>query len=343
MVPILSKQSLVVKSRILDLSSALCAGQIGIGISDMNKSFLQTQNWLAFQKSVGNNVWRFDDGKVVANIIQHDLPFGMNYLYIPHGPEIHLDQIMGGIKNELTQFVAYIKKLAREQKSIFIKIEPLQDSAIELLYGAGFKKSSKEIQPNRSVIIDLDKFDSSPDSSEYEFLGAMHHKTRYNIKVAERHGLKLVFRNDIDTFWKLLKQTAKKDNFETHPKTYYEKLCSAPGLTVETVFVEHEGTSIAGAIWLAHGDTAYYLHGAMDRDPKYKPMMAPYLMQWELIKTAKKYGMKYYDFWGIDAQKWPGVTRFKLGWGGRQIEYPGAFDVPIRGFWFMVYKILRKI
>src|SRR3989344_7830304 len=276
MVPILSKQSLVVKSRILDLSSALCAGQIGIGISDMNKSFLQTQNWLAFQKSVGNNVWRFDDGKVVANIIQHDLPFGMNYLYIPHGTEIHLDQIMGGIENELSQFVAYIKKLAREQKSIFIKIEPLQDSAIELLYGAGFKKSSKEIQPHRSVIMDLDKPALSADPFEYELLGAMHHKTRYNIKVAEKNELKLVFRKDVDTFWKLLKQTAKNDNFSTHPKEYYEKLCNIQGLVAETVFVEHQEKAIAGAIWLAYGDTAYYLHGAMDRNPKYKPMMAPY-------------------------------------------------------------------
>ncbi len=302
----------------------------------MNKSFLQTEEWLEFQKSIGRPTWRFDNEKVVANIIQHDLPFGMNYLYIPHGPEIHLDKITGGLKNELEHFIAYIRKIAKEQKSIFIKIEPLQDSVIELLYGAGLKKSSKEIQPHRSVIVDLEK-------SEDELLAEMHHKTRYNIKVAERHGLKLAVRKDLDTFWKLLEQTAKKDNFFTHPKEYYNKLCNMPGLMAETVFVEHDGQSIAGAIWLAYGDTAYYLHGAMDRDPKYKPMMAPYFLQWELIKTAKNYGMKHYDFWGIDAQKYPGVTKFKLNWGGRQVEHPGAFDLPIRKFWFLIYKILRKI
>ncbi|MBP9822515.1 MAG: peptidoglycan bridge formation glycyltransferase FemA/FemB family protein [Candidatus Pacebacteria bacterium] len=300
------------------------------------KSFLQTKEWLNFQESAGRKVWRFDDGKVVANIIQHDLPFGMNYLYIPHGPEIHLENISGGLRNELESFISYLKKIAKEEKSIFIKIEPLQDSVIELLYGAGFRKSSKEIQPHRSVIMDLDK-------SEEEMLAAMHHKTRYNIKVAEKNELKLVFRKDVDTFWNLLKQTAKRDNFSTHQKSYYEKLCSTEGLMCETAFIEHNDKSVVGAIWLASGDTAYYLHGAMDRDPAYRPMMAPYLMQWELIKTAKKYGMKYYDFWGIDANRYPGVTRFKLGWGGRQVEYPGAFDMSIRGFWFMMYKILRKI
>ncbi len=304
------------------------------------KSFLQSKEWLEFHKSAGRKTWRFDDGKVIANIIRHDLPLGMNYLYIPHGPEINLDYITGGLKNELEHFISYLKNLAREQKSIFIKIEPLHDSAIELLYGAGFKKSSKKVQPNRSVIIDLEK-------PEYDLLGAMHHKTRYNIKVAERNGLKFVTGNNIDVFWELLKHTAKNDNFSTHPKEYYEKLCSPPtggtGLKTEMVFVQHEGVSITGAVLLAYGDTVYYLHGAMDRSPKYKPMMAPYLLHWEVMKWAKGYGIKYYDLWGIDAKKWPGVTRFKLGWGGRQVEYPGAFDMPIRKFWFLMYKIIRKI
>lgn len=310
----------------------------------MNRSFLQTEEWLKFQKSVGNDAWRFvypeqsrgDDVHISANIIKLGLPFGMNYLYIPHGPEIHLDEITGGIKNELTQFISYIKNIAREQKSIFIKIEPMQDSTIELLYGAGFKKSAKKIQPNRSVVIDLEK-------PEYDLLGAMHHKTRYNIKVAEKNNLTFTTGNNIEAFWRLLKQTSKNDNFSTHPKEYYEKLCSAPGLMAEMVFVKHEDVPIAGAILLAFGDTVYYLHGAMDRNPNYKPMMAPYLLHWSVMKWAKGYGLKYYDLWGIDAQKWPGVTRFKLGWGGRQVEYPGAFDLSIRKFRFLMYKILRKI
>ena len=264
------------------------------------KSFLQTKEWLDFQQSVGRQVWRFaagpDGGRntITANIIRHDLPFRKNYLYIPHGPEISFDEISGSVKNELAQFMAYLKDLAREQKSIFVKIEPLDDKVPEALYQYGFKKSSKEIQPHRTVIVNLDK-------SEEELLAAMHHKTRYNIKVAERNNLKLTVKKDIDTFWKLLKHTAKNDNFSTHAKEYYEKLCNTSGLMTETVFIEHDGRAIAGAIWLASGDTAYYLHRAMDRNPKYKPMMAPYLMHWELMKTAKQYGIKHYDFWGINA------------------------------------------
>ena len=300
------------------------------------KSFLQTKEWLEFQKSAGRKTWRFDDGKIVANIIRHDLPFRMNYLYIPHGPTVDFNAISGSIDNEFAQFVAYLKNLARQEHSIFIKIEPLDDKVPEALHQFKFRRSSKEVQPSRSVIIDLEK-------PEDELLAAMHHKTRYNIKVAEKNSLKFVAGKNIDIFWKLLKHTAKNDNFSTHPKEYYEKLCSTAGIMAETIFVEHDSKSIAGAIWLAYGDTAYYLHGAMDRNPKYKPMMAPYFLHWEAMKLAKKYGMKHYDFWGIDAQKYPGVTRFKLGCGGRQVEYPGAFDLSVRGFWFFVYKVLRKI
>ena len=66
-------------------------------------------------------------------------------------------------------------------------------------------------------------------------------------------------------------------------------------------------------------------------------------MHWEIIKKLKVEGCKLYDFWGIDANKWPGVTRFKLGFEGQVVEYPGSFDLPISKIWYLIYKIARKI
>lgn len=317
------------------------------------KSFLQTTEWLEFQGSLGRKVWRFDlpaqagDGSTIsANIIQHDLPFGMNYLYVPHGPEIDFNAIHGSIDHELQAFVSYVKNLAREQKSIFIKIEPLDGKVSEVLHQFKFKKSSKEVQPRRSVILDLD-------ASEEELLAAMHHKTRYNIKVAEKHGIIAKPSHEIDKFWGLLKKTAKRDRFASHEEGYYRKLLEffskdksvqvdlVLALKDERPLSDTRDHALAGALVLTMGDTAYYMHGASDHE--HRSLMAPYALHWDIIKYLKEHGVKHYDFWGIDAQKWPGVTRFKLGWGGRQVEYPGAFDMSIRGFWFMMYKILRKI
>jgi len=303
----------------------------------MTKSFLQTQNWLDFQKHIGRKTWRFDNGKIKANIIRHDLPFGKNYLYIPHGPEIYFDAISGGIKNELAQFVVYLKNLAREEKSIFIKIEPLDDKVMEFLHGLGFKKSSKKIQPQRSVVINLEK-------SEEELLSAMHHKTRYNIKIAEKNNIEVKDSSDLGAFLKLLNKTAKRDRFDTHKKYYYEKLLSffsEGSMKTDLILASFEGKPVAGALVLSTEGTCYYLHGASDYG--FRAMMAPYALHWENIKYLKQHNFKSYDLWGIDAKLWPGVTRFKLGFGGQQVEYPGSFDLPISKIWYLVYKIARKI
>jgi len=326
------------------------------------KSFLQTVEWLKFQQEIGHKVWRFDDGPVrgktpleaasadapeahrtsngiTANIIKLGLPLGKSILYIPHGPEIDLENMKGGIKNGVDNFFKYLKDLAKEEKAIFIKIEPLSDVVMELVYRRGIRRSGKQIQPNRTVIVDLDL-------PEEHLLGRMHQKTRYNINLSEKKGLELEESGDVDTFWKLLKQTAKQDQFSTHPKEYYEKLLkffrNGEELKTKLFLVKLNGSQvIGGAIVMVYHNTAYYLHGAMDRE--YKNLMAPYFMHWEMIRKFKSLRFKYYDFWGIDAKKWPGVTRFKLGWGGELKEYPGSFDIPVSRFWYFVYSLVRKI
>lgn len=350
----------------------------------MADSFLQTKEWLDFQKHVGRKTWSFDPStgsanspqassgqanKIRANIIKHDLPFGKNYLYVPHGPVVDFPVAFGnaqsasgkfttghgpgwesGFRNPIRGFVDYVKRLAKEEKAIFVKIEPLHDIVPELLFAAGIKlkKSNKEIQPKRTVILDLAK-------SEEELLKAMHHKTRYNIRLAEKHGLEVRESGDVNAFWKLLQQTAKEDRFYSHEKSYYEKLLGffsensdIKGLTFKKVkpfiglyLVWHEQKPIAGAIILTYGDTGYYLHGAMDR--RYKSLMAPYLLHWHIMKMLHVTGYMFYDLWGIDAKKWPGVTRFKLCFGGRMVEHPGSFDLPISKFWYFMYKVGRKV
>ncbi len=305
----------------------------------MQKSFLQTTEWLDFQKSLGRKTWRFDNGVIRANIIRHDLPFKKSYIYIPHGPELNFDEIKSGVSNELKNFINHIKDGGKKEKAIFIKIEPLHDTIPELLHQAGIKikKSSKDIQPHKTVVMNLEL-------PEGELLSRMHHKTRYNINLAGKKNLTLKESDDIKSFWKLLKKTAKTDNFSTHNFEYYEKLLSFfknSEIATKLFIVNCENKPIAGAIVLTYGDTAYYLHGASDRE--YRNLMAPYFMHWEIIKKYKADGCHFYDFWGIDANKWPGVTRFKIGFGGDTVEHPGSFDLPISKFWYLIYKITRKI
>ena len=65
--------------------------------------------------------------------------------------------------------------------------------------------------------------------------------------------------------------------------------------------------------------------------------MPTYLLQWEVMRWAKKRGMTYYDMVGVthpenlnpDDSLW-GVYKFKVGFGGEISDFLGCFDLPVR-------------
>ena len=40
---------------------------------------------------------------------------------------------------------------------------------------------------------------------------------------------------------------------------------------------------------------------------------------------------------------WAGITRFKKGFGGKYVEYPGTFDLPLKKGWYKVYSFVRNM
>lgn len=304
----------------------------------MAESFLRSKRWLEFQQSLGRPVFYYEKEGIKANIIGYDLPMGRNYLYIPSGPEVKFDLMIGGFDNPIRNFISHLKKIAADQKSIFIKIESTQDNVAKIFYKFGFRKGPKEIQPAKTVILDLRR-----DSED--ILESMHHKTRYNIKVAQKHNISVVLNEDIESFWYLLKSTAKRDKFYSHTQDYYFKLFdffrNDPEISVNLFLARESDRDIAGAIILKYKDTGYYLHGASDYN--FRNLMAPFMLHWKVIEWLKESGCQSYDLWGIDSVKWPGVTRFKLGWGGEVIEYPGSFDLPVSRLWYFAYRLIRRV
>lgn len=301
----------------------------------ISQSFLQSKDWIEFQKSLGRDVFEYNADGIKANIIRLPLWFGRSYLYIPHGPEIDFNSMIGGEGNPVWRFLHYLKKLGKENKSIFVKVEPLTDHVAQTLAERKFRRVKREIQPTKTVLIDL---------TQSDVLDKMHHKTRYNIKVAEKHGITVKPSDDIDAFWKLLKKTTKRDRFFSHNRAYYEKLLSffkEGEIKVKLFLAYRENKPLAGALVLFYKDTGFYLHGASDYDQR--KFMAPYKLHWEIIKSLKFQSLKFYDFWGINACQWPGVTRFKLGWGGRTVEYPGSFDWRFSWWWYGAYRLARRV
>ena len=164
-------------------------------------------------------------------------------------------------------------------------------------------------------------------------------KTRYNIKIAEKHRIKIDQGKEyFEDFWELMKKTSKRDQFVSHPKEYYLKMSDF----MEIMVAKYEDKVIAANLTVFFGDWCVYLHGASDYN--FRDKMAPYLLQWETIKKAKKQGKKHYDFWGVDEKKWPGVTRFKTGFSPKTgfAEYAGAWDEAYASLWYGLYKLIKR-
>ena len=88
---------------------------------------------------------------------------------------------------------------------------------------------------------------------------------------------------------------------------------------------------------------AIYLYGASSNEQR--QLMPNYLLQWEAIRWAKQAGASTYDFWGIpetddQGEAMAGVYRFKSGWGGRIVRFPGNYEYIYRP---LAMHLVRKV
>jgi lipid II:glycine glycyltransferase (peptidoglycan interpeptide bridge formation enzyme) len=279
---------------------------------------------------LGRKVFRFADENSLAQIVELPLPMGKKYWFCPKGPTMN-----NGQWTMDNSFLIELKNKAKEAGVVFLRIEPSDKHD-----PAGSCLSVRSINPSGTSIVDLSK-------TEDELLAAMHSKTRYNIRVAEKHCV-VVGQWTMDNgqlfqkVFQLFEETAKRDGFRLHPRGYYEKQIKMPG--IEVYGAECEGKLLAAAIVIFSGSTATYLHGASSNEMR--NVMAPYALHWAIMKRAKERGMKHYDLWGIsDDHKsgWAGITRFKRGWGGTDVFSPGTFDLPVNKFWYSVYTLVRRM
>lgn len=319
--------------------------------------FLQSFEWGDFQHAAGNTVARImikKDGAILlcAHAIRHALPFDKAYWYVPYGPVI-AEAVED--KEAITRFfIAQFTRAAGEE-AIFLKIEPEKMGAQELFAHQGV--GSAAVQPQETTIIDCAL-------SEEDMLSQMKPKTRYNIKVAERHGVKIISSDDQmqldpEIFLSLLSATAARHRFRTHAKQYYREMLefflSKEVSAVRHVcaerlfFAQYKGEVIAAALVVFFGTRATYLHGASS--DAQKNIMAPYLLHWEIMRYAKEKGFFEYDMWGIATAEssaevrrmWGGFSRFKLGFGGVTVKRAGAYDFPLRSLWYTIYRGARKV
>lgn len=306
-------------------------------------AFLQSSIWESFLKKQNKRFWKIsveDNNRTIGSclVYENKLPLGKSYLYSPKGPIISLGNDKVKVFHLLLSKIRDLTVDTKNQEEIFLSLEVdninLEKSFIKV----------DNIQPSDTLVLDLEK-------DIKILLGEMHPKTRYNIGLAQRKGIEIEVskkEKDIDKFLELIKKTAKRNKINLHSDRYYKLLWKTLLETNsgELYFAKIDKNIVAANMIIKFGNTVTYLHGGSDYN--YRKYMATYLLQWEVIKKAKEDKFLFYDFWGIAPKdsknnKWSGFTRFKKGFGGKEINNTGTYNFIYNKQMYFVYNIIKKI
>ncbi len=315
-------------------------------------SIHQTSWWANFQKKIpgrdfvrGYGVRHSKTKQILSTTFCVQMKVGVGdffWWYSPRGPVFDMDHCEAACA--LLQFV---KKELQKSRGIFWRLDPLVPISQTFSYPFLTCAATQNYQPTDTLHIDLTQ-------SSDVILSQMKRKGRYNIQLARKHGVTIqslsasdITDQDIDDFWKLNQDTTQRDSFSGHEKSYYRHfLSSLPDIAVLFFAVAPDGTRIATAISTFYAHHAIYYFGASTSDPHFRKYMAPYLLQWEMMQYAKDKGFRDYDFLGIAPENkqnhpYAGISEFKWKFGGTRKTYHAGREVPLRWFWYGVYRVLK--
>jgi lipid II:glycine glycyltransferase (peptidoglycan interpeptide bridge formation enzyme) len=326
---------------------------------------LQSWEWGEFKSRYGWSARRWvrndaDRPVAAAQILRRTLRLPASHLslptsllYVPKGPLLHWDD-----ESLRARVLDDLQSLARRERAVFIKIDPdvptpsLQttkgdgEGIITDLQRQGWVFSRDQIQFRNTVTLDLRR-------SEAEILAAMKQKTRYNVRLAEKKGVRVRSSPgspaDLDMLYRLYAETSVRDGFVIRSADYYRDAWGSfieAGLA-QPFIAEVEGEPVSALILFKFARTAWYMYG-MSREA-HREKMPNHLLQWEAMRWAKANGCETYDFWGApdefnESDPMWGVWKFKEGFGGQIVRRIGAWDyAPSPLFYWMYTVVMPKV
>ncbi|MES2060265.1 MAG: peptidoglycan bridge formation glycyltransferase FemA/FemB family protein [Patescibacteria group bacterium] len=285
--------------------------------------------------------------RMCVQFVAYPLISGKKYWYAAYGPII---------KNADVHLLKCIEKECRALLAapdvVFVRLDFSPPISLEFLSDAKkiFHKASNAsssgsyFQPRSEWYTDIS-------GSAEEILAAMHQKTRYSVRYAEKKGVKAEVISGSDllshlpAFLDIMKDTAKRNGFSLHDDGYYKCFFEAVAERGNGFIVAamHGEDLLASHCIAIEGAVAHYVFGASS--DKHKELCAPYLAHYMGMLEAKKRGALEYNFGGISEEgavpHFEGITAFKKKFGGHAFLHGGYFDIVVQPFWYYLY-VLRK-
>lgn len=310
---------------------------------------LQSYEWGEFRKATGIKVIRIgfyeqDNLLNTFTLTLHAIPKTKWFIgYLPKTQMPTKAQIKA------------IQEVGQKENCIFIQLEPnekFSDTTEQSLLSLGLKRAAHPLFTRFTFMLDLTK-------SEDELLANLHPKTRYNIKVAQRHNVSVFEKNTDDAFasyLRIMEETTKRQRFYAHTETYHKIQWQSLSHQAKPPYTELSSHLLVAnynmktlATWLlfVFHDTLYYPYGASSSE--HRDTMASSLMMWEVIRFGKGLGLKKFDMWGALGQEpdihdsWYGFHRFKQGFRPEHVEFIGSYDLVLNVPIYLIYVIADKI
>lgn len=263
-----------------------------------------------------------------AQLLLRPLPLiGWHLAYVPRGPVGDLDD-----PDVRAALVAALRALGKAERIATVRADP--EAMPSTPYGAALQeppwRSAPKVQPPTTRIIDLTV-------GEEALRANLKRKHRQYVNKAERAGVTIerfdgttpadVIGPALADFNRIYRFTAERAGFVARQPFYYERVWSifAPTGRVRLSFAVADGERVATIFHFACGDRAVEAYGGMtDAGAEAR---ANYLLKWSAIGDFAREGLAVYDMWGLATG---GIRQFKEGFGGEEIEYVGARDLPLR-------------
>lgn len=290
-------------------------------------NFLQSPSYGEMNEILGCKVLVEDfGGKGHALMIVRDAKRG-RYLEIPCGPLIDWTDA------KLVKAVAArIREIAEQEKCVFVRMRPqllAYEKNIEVLEKMGMIEAPMHLAAEHTVMIDLRK-------SEDELLANMRRQTRYEVRRADKLGIKVEKSNSEEIFrefHRVQEETAKRQGFVPPDLKTLLAERKAFGENIEIYVAETaEGEKVAYGLIIKDGrEGDYYEAASTDLNRK---LPGAYALLWQVMRDLKAEGYERFNLWGIapagqPGHRYAGVTTFKTGFGGEVVEYVPAHDMII--------------
>ncbi len=325
-------------------------------------NFLQSEEWGSVAEKVGHKAIEIEfDGGDKALAIVKNARRG-RYLEIPGGPLINWQD-----QKRVEKDFQKIRETAKENKCTFVRFRPQLLNTAEnqaIMKKIGAVHAPFHLHAQNTVILDLTK-------SEDTLLAEMRRQTRYEVRRAEKLGIKAISGNSkelFEEFHAVQKETAARQNFippsmdelEAYREIFGDNVNIYVAKTTKNITAdgkkvidgEPEGdfipkdTVICYGLFISLYDEVEYFEAASTLVGHTVP--GAYAMLWQAMKDYQKKGFKRFNLWGIAPPNQPNhryarVTTFKTGFGGEQVEFIPAQDLVINKILYQKTKIIENV